>query len=254
MRLTLLRSQLERLRGLAVAALFLLPTLATAETPVWPASLPSAEQIVDRMRAADDIRTGQLEGYTATRLYVLANHRFHTQAQIIARMTYRRPGEITFKVISQEGSRLICDRVLLRAIDAEAEASHESNRDLARINLVNYDLRVLGTETADNRSYYVLGLEPKSKSPYLVKGRAWIDTNEYALARLEGVIAKKPSMWVGSPVLRQTYKKSGPFWLLEKNSAVTDAPVFGKTDLVIESSDYEIRHGPEIEASAGTGN
>ena len=248
------RSQPARLCSFAVAALpLLLPFAAAAETSGLPASLPSAEQIVERMRVADAVRSAQLEGYTATRVYQLDNHRFHKQARITARVTYRRPGEKSFEVISEEGMRVICDRVLRRAMATEADASHEGNRDLARINLVNYNLKVLGTENADERTYYVLALEPKSKSPYLVKGRAWIDANEYALVRIEGVVAKKPSIWAGTPVVRQMYFKSGPFWLPEKNLSTTDAPVFGKTDLAIESSGYEIRAAPGA-GIARTGN
>jgi outer membrane lipoprotein-sorting protein len=244
------RSRPARLCPLALVALPLLVSLAAlAETPVLPAVLPGAEQIVERMGAADAARSAQLEGYTATRVYQLDNHRFHKQARIAARVTYRRPGEKSFEVISEEGMRVICDRVLRRAMATEADASREGNRDLARINLVNYDLKVLGTENAGDRTYYVLALEPKSKSPYLVKGRAWIDANEYALVRMEGVVAKKPSIWAGTPVVRQMYFKSGPFWLPEKNLSTTDAPVFGKTDLAIESSSYEVRRAPQTQAA-----
>jgi hypothetical protein len=200
------------------------------------------------MRAADEFRSRQLSGYTATRQYLLNNHRFRKQARITARVTYRSPGEKSFELTSEEGARIVCDRVLKRVMEAEADASHDGNRDLARINLLNYDLHVVGAESTDGRNYYVLDLQPKSKSPYLIKGRAWVDSTEYALVRLEGTVAKKPSIWVGSPVVRQTYVKSGPFWLPDKNLSTTDAPLFGKTDLAIESSAYE------IQSSVSTGN
>jgi hypothetical protein len=59
----------------------------------------------------------------------------------------------------------------------------------------------------------------------------------------------------GSPVLPQTYMKSGPFWLPEKNLAVTNARVSGDTELAIESNDYEIRRGAAVEAAgADNGN
>jgi hypothetical protein len=218
-------------------------------------SLPSAEQIVERMRAADAARSGQLEGYTAIRRYFLDNHRFHKQATILARITYRRPGEKSFEVISEDGSRLIGDRVLKRVMHAEEEASQADNREQARIDFVNYDIAVLGAETEAGRTLYVLALEPKSKSPYLLKGRAWIDAGEYAVVRVEGVVAKKPSIWVGSPIVQQIYVKSGPFWLPDKSLSTTDAPLFGKTDLTIESSEYQVRRAPETEAVAvRTGN
>ena len=231
----------------APRGLLLILLLAPAAAPD---PLPNVEQIVERMRSADAARSEQLEAYTAIRRYELTNHRFHKQATILARVTYRRPGEKRFDVISEDGPRLIRERVLERVINAEEEASRGDNRGLARIDQVNYNLSVLGIETEDGRTFFVLALEPKSKSPYLVKGRAWIDASEYALARLEGVLGKRPSIWVGSPVVRQTYVKSGPFWLPESILSTTDAPVFGKTDLVIESSGYEIQRAPESEALA----
>jgi negative regulator of sigma E activity len=224
------------------ALFFLLLSIAAADE--LPTALPSAGQIVERMREADAARSSQLQGYTATRVYQLDNHRFHKQARITAQLTYRSPGVKSFEVIQEEGSRLIRDRVLRRVIAAETDASRDGNRDLARINLFNYDLKVLGRETAAGRDTYVLALEPKSKSPYLVRGKAWIDADEYALVRVEGVIAKRPSVWVGSPVVRQTYIKLGSFWLPEKNQSTTDAPVFGKTDLDIESSAYQVMTRP----------
>jgi len=232
-------------RNLVLA--LLLPLVTAAQAPLSQPALPSAEQIVERVRAADAARSHQLAGYTAIRRYVLFNQRFHKQATILARLTYRSPGEKTFEVISEDGSRLIRDRVLKRIIRAEAEASEANHRELARIDFVNYDIQVLGAGTEAGRTLYVLGLEPKSKSPYLVRGRAWIDAGEYALVRLEGVVAKKPSIWVGSPIVQQIYLKSGPFWLPDKNLSTTDAPLFGKTDLTIESSRYEIRRAPERE-------
>jgi|SRR5579862_1242104 len=212
-----------------------------AQTPDSIAGLPDAEQIVERMQAADTERSAKLEGYVAVRRYELTNRRFHKSALIVARLTYRSPGEKSFEVISEEGSKLLRDRVLKRVINTEEDASRGANRDLARINLVNYAIKVVGTEMADGHTRYVLDLTPKSKSPYLIRGRAWIDASEYALVRMEGVVAKKPSMWVGSPVVKQTYIKSGSFWLPEKNVSTTEAPIFGKTDLLIESSGYEIR-------------
>ena len=222
-----------------------LPAFVALAWAAGASSLPSVEEIVEKLRAADMVRAEQLETHTAVRRYELFNHRFHKRAQIKARVTYWRPGEKIFEVISEEGPRVICDRVLRRAMDAEAAASRGANRERARIDLANYNLRVLGTETAGDLTYYVLELELKSRSPYLIRGKAWVEASEWAIARVEGVLARKPSIWVGTPVIQQTYRKIGLFWLPEKNVSTTDAPLFGKTDLLIESSGYEIRPGLE---------
>jgi hypothetical protein len=102
-----------RLTSLASGTLFVvLPLAALADTPVAPTPLPTAQEIVERMQAADAVRSGKLAGYTATRVYQLDNRRFHKQARITARVTYRRPGEKSFEVIAEEGSHLLDDRVL----------------------------------------------------------------------------------------------------------------------------------------------
>src|SRR6266516_2429555 len=99
---------------LLLAVLSVLPLSADDGSVSSSVAIPVAEQIVERMQAADAARNSRLEGYTATRIYELDNHRFHKQARITARVTYRHPGEKTFEVLSEEGSRLLCDRVLRR--------------------------------------------------------------------------------------------------------------------------------------------
>lgn len=203
------------------------------------ATLPTAEQIVERVRDAEIARHAQMEKYVAVRRYELTNHRFRKSAKIMARITYQNSGEKTFEVISEEGSRIIRDRVLRRAIEAETDSSRTGGSQ-TKLDFTNYDIQVLGMETLNGRDCYLISLAPKSKSPYLIKGKGWIDAIDYALIRAEGNVAKKPSVWVGNPVVVQTYLQSGPFWLPERNFSRTDAPVFGKTDLMIESSGYEV--------------
>ena len=91
----------------------------------------------------------------------------------------------------------------------------------------------------------VILLMPLSNSPYLVRGRAWIDRNDYAVVRLEGLLAKKPSIWVGSPKITQDYAKQGAFWLPVTSSSITDAPIFGRTTLGIQTSAYEVSATPD---------
>jgi outer membrane lipoprotein-sorting protein len=222
--------------ALALATLFTIPAAI-----VHAAELPSVDQIVARMREADEARSAALEAYTVTRRYELVNHRFKATGTIVARMNYKRPGEKEFVILSETGSRVIRDRVLKRAIATEEDASHGANRNLARIDLINYDLKLAGITEENGHSLLILDLSPKSKSPYLLHGRAWIDQQDYALARVEGTLAKKPSPFIGAPVVRQVYQKRGLFWVPDRNVSVTDAPIFGKTDLVIESTEYEIR-------------
>ena len=201
----------------------------------------AVDQIVARMEAADGVRAKELAGYQGTRHYELVNLRFNKRAKVTARVTYTYPGSKSFEVLAEEGSHMLCERVLKRLIRTEQEGSEKAGRPQSRIDFVNYRLRVTGTESIDGRNCYVLELVPLSKSPFLVKGRAWIDASEYAVVRLEGVLAKKPSIWVGSPHITQRYAKHGAFWLPASSVSTTEAPIFGRTDLTIEYAGYEIK-------------
>jgi hypothetical protein len=193
-----------------------------------PATLPSVDQIVARLEEADGVRNTALLSYTATRSYLLVNERFKKRAQMIVRVHYTQSGGKSFEVLSQEGSSLLRDRVIKRVIKAEEEGSQNESRQMSRISPANYRLRVSGVEELRGRECYVLDLVPVSKSPYLVRGRAWIDRSEYAVVRVEGLLAKKPSVWVGSPKITQDYAKQGAFWLPSTSSSITDAPIFGR--------------------------
>jgi len=206
-----------------------------------PATLPSVDQIIARLEEADGVRNAALLGYTATRSYVLVNERFKKRAEIIVRVHYTQPGRKSFEVLSQDGSMLLGDRVIKRVIKAEEDGSQNESRQLSRISTANYRLRLSGAEELRGRECYVLDLVPVSKSPYLVQGRAWIDKNDYAVVRIEGFLAKKPSIWLGSPKIIQDYGKQGEFWLPSTSSSITDVPIFGRTTLDIQTSSYEVR-------------
>jgi hypothetical protein len=210
-----------------------------AEEP--PASLPSVDQIVARLEEADWARNTALLSYTARRSYLLVNERFKKRAEMIVRVRYAQPGSKSFEVLSQDGSSLLCDRVIKRVIKGEEDGSRRESRQMSRISPANYRLRVVGAEELRGRECYVLDLVPRSTSPYLVRGRAWIDKDDCAVVRVEGLLAKKPSIWVGNPKITQDYNKQGAFWLPVTSTTITDAPIFGRTTLSIQTSGYEVR-------------
>jgi hypothetical protein len=184
------------------------------------APLPTAEQLVSRLADRDAARSRDLESYRATRRYTLVNDRFHKRAEVVVRVHYVSGGAKTFEAVSQDGSALLCDRVLRRVIKAEEDGSHSENRHLSRIDASNYDLSVTGVETLRDRRCYVVSLAPRSKSPFLVRGKAWIDADDCAVVRVEGVLASSLS--------------------------TTEVPIFGRTELRIEYWDYKVQ--PDVPA------
>jgi hypothetical protein len=128
--------------------------------------------------------------------------------------------------------------VFPKLLEGESEASQPQVRELSRITPQNYTFAMGGIENFNQRPAYVLDIAPKSQNKYLVRGRIWVDTEDYAIVRVEGVPAKSPSFWIKSVHFVHTYQRTGPFWLPQTDRSVTDARIIGATDLTIEYFDY----------------
>jgi hypothetical protein len=221
---------------LLLAALFLLPASAAAadESP----SLPTAEEIVARMGFRDLQRQVSIEGYAGMRRYVLDNQHLHKRAEMLVQVQGDPDGTKHFEVVSEEGWKAAHKHVLRKMLESESETSHPEARAKTRINPENYDFKIAGTEAIDGRTAYVLEVSPKRKEKYLFRGRIWVDAEDYALARAEGQPAKNPSFWTKSTHFVQIYQKSGLLWFPRSTQSVTEAHIFGTTDVNIEYFDY----------------
>ena len=233
--------------------------LAAVTLPVmWSAPVeeklaaPTAQQIVDRMQEADAGRSKALYNYTVTRRYVLDNLRFHKNGEIIVQMNYVHPGIKEFEVISEKGSKTVRNQVIRKLIDAEAETARDSSRSSqTRMTTANYEFTLVGTEPLDARTCYVLEASPKTANKYLIRGRIWVDTEDFAIARIEGSPAKNPSIWTRKIEFVHRYEKFGPFWLAVSNVSKAEARIFGQTDVNIEYFDYKINQPPPDASAVG---
>jgi hypothetical protein len=97
---------------------------------------------------------------------------------------------------------------------------------------------MVGTETVNHRPAYVIEATPKTSNKYLIRGRIWVDAEEYAIVRIEGQPAKNPSFWIKSVRFVHTYAKQGTVWLPVSDNSVADARILGATDLKIEYFGY----------------
>jgi hypothetical protein len=228
-----------------LTALFLLPASAAAadESP----SLPTAEEIVARMGFRDLQRQVSIEGYAGMRRYVLDNQHLHKRAEMLVQVQGDPDGTKHFEVVSEEGWKAAHKHVLRKMLESESETSHPEARAKTRINPENYDFKIAGTEVIDGRTAYVLEVSPKRKEKYLFRGRIWVDAEDYALARAEGQPAKNPSFWTKSTHFVQIYQKSGLLWFPRSTQSVTEAHIFGTTDVNIEYFDYAPKtvHAPD---------
>ena len=225
--------------------LFLLPASVAAadESP----SLPTATEIVTRMGSRDLQRQVSIEGYAGMRRYVLDNQKLHKRAEMLVQVQGDPDGTKHFEVVSEEGWKAAHKHVLRKMLESESETSRPEIRASTKLNLENYDFEVIGTEMVADRPAYVLETHPKRKEKYLFQGRIWVDAEDYALVRAEGSPAKNPSFWTKSTHFVQIYQKNGSLWFPRSTQSVTEARIFGTTDVNIEYFDYvpKTTHAPD---------
>ena len=231
---------------LLFTALFLLPTSAAIAADD-PGTLPTAEQVMSRMAAQDLERQSSIEGYAGMRRYVLENQNFQKRAEMVVRVKGDPAGTKHFEVVSEDGWKAANSHVLRKMLESESETSRPELRATTRLNFTNYQFLIVGTEMVSGRKAYVLETKPKRKDKYLFEGRIWVDTEDYALVRAEGSPAKNPSFWTKSTHFVQVYQKSGPLWFPFSTQSITEARLFGTTDVHIEYFDYAPQRQPSSE-------
>jgi hypothetical protein len=223
--------------------LILVLPIVIAENGLRP-PLPTADQVVGRMTANDSERQAALHGYEAIRRYVLENSNHHKRAEMVVRMFCQADGSKQFDVVSESGWSAALKHVFPRLLEAESEAAHPDVRERSRIIPENYTFEIVGREDIRGRLAYVIAIEPKTPNKYLVRGRIFVDADEYAIVRVEGEPARKPSFWVKSVHFVHDYGKSGPFWFPVSDRSVTDVRIFGATEMTIEYFDYAPNTSP----------
>jgi len=223
----------------------------TADADSIPA--PTVDAVVAKIMAHDSERLAALHGYTAVRRYVLENLNHHKRAEMLVRMICLEDGSKQFEIVSTDGWGGARKHVFPRLLGAEVEAARPNLRERSRITPENYTFEMVGTESVRGRPAYVMAIEPKTQNKYLVRGKIWVDAEDYSIIRVDGKPAKSPSFWIKSVHFVHDYDKIGAFWFPALDHSVTDVRIFGATEMTIEYFDYAPNAGP-LSASRESGS
>lgn len=222
---------------LFASALFLLP--AAAVSAAQDASPLTGEEVAERMVQRDAQRQTLTQGYEGMRRYVLENNGMQKRAEMLVRVTGDPDGTKHFEVVSEQGWKAAQKHVLHKMLESESETSSPDARAKTRLCPDNYVFLMVGRENLGDRASYAIDVKPKRRDKYLFTGRIWVDVEDYALVRADGNPAKNPSFWTKRVHFVHTYQKNGLFWFPLCTESITDARIFGRTDLTIEYFDYK---------------
>ena len=189
-----------------------------------PASL-TANEIIHRVQRHNQARLDELRQYKATRHYAIEYKGFaHTvDAKMDVEVNYDSATGKSFRMVSQSGSNLLCDKVLKKAVDSEKEASQDK-----------------ASTALNGRPAYMLHEEPLREGKFLSRGKIWIDAEDFAVVKMETEPAKSPSFWISRTSINSSSVKTDGFWLPGKTRSETKVRIGGTAVLTIDYGTYQV--------------
>lgn len=221
------------------------------EKPLSPAeAAPSVDQILDRMRQHEAYQSKELKHYQAVRHYQVLYKGFDTTiaAKMDVEVNYDDASGKSFRILSLSGSKLLCEKVLKRAVESEKEASQD--KQSTALTSANYNFRLTGIEVIEGRPAYVLHVEPVREGKFLYRGNVWVDAVDYAVEKIEVEPAKNPSFWITRTDIKNTNSQIQGMWLPQKNRSESKIRIGGTAVLTIDYGTYQIALTGEPQAEA----
>jgi hypothetical protein len=178
---------------LAVAGLgagLVIVGLASSVPSASAPDTPAGGDPVQRFLAHPDEKLTQ---YKAKRHLKARNERFNKEAWLDA-LTELDPGQgFRYTILAEDGSGLIRNRVLHRALEAEQQALTQGDVGRSAISPANYQIS-FGTHD-EPAGLDRLRIVPLRKEQMLVDGTISVLATDGELVRIEGRLAKTPSFW-----------------------------------------------------------
>ena len=200
----------------------------------------SRDGVVQAIDKAQQNREERLNGYTVTEHYTIRNSRFAAAAEMTVSVTYTKGVGKKYQVISRSGPPFLQTHVLDRLLSEQEQLSRGEKRAKILVTSANYQIRLIGKENLNGRPCDVVELNPRTKSPHLLKGKAWVSAEGQLLLRIEGKPTASVSFLAGRPAIVRDYEEVDGFSLAEKSHAVSESFLLGKTDLTIEYTGYRV--------------
>ena len=210
---------------------------ASAQAGSNPQS-PDLATIVQRVEQVQIAGRDNVRPYVVTRDYRFFQGQVKQQpdSEVTAQVSYYPPDTKEFQIRNAQGNGR-GERVVRKVLEHETEMAPSWRQSI--ISDENYKFSLLGEENVDGRRCYVLGLEPRRDSKELLKGKAWVDAENYRIHRVVGEPAKSPSWWIKKLEITVAFGNVQGMWLQTMSHAEADVRLFGHNILSAQDVSYQ---------------
>ncbi len=190
------------------------------------------------VKAQEENKT-RVRPFTVKRGYLLLDKQDQEKAQVVASITVLPPDSKQYQIESSSGG--IGEKVLRDILSKETEQPKDAQRK--ELSNENYDFQLLGEEMLNGRRCYLLRLNPRREERDLLRGKIWVDAENYNILRIEGSPAKNPSWWIRDLHILMDFADVNGMWLRTFTHAVANVRFKGR--FVMVSRDLEYRFGEQ---------
>ncbi len=227
---------LAALRKPALAAMVLLAVAGVAGAQ-GTAAAPAPAEILTQMEKCNVQRREALAAYQNRRRYFAATSFLHRQAYLVVEERFRAPQEKCLRVLERGGSPTIEQRVFTPLLKNELSNARPTACGVVDFCRPNYTFTFMAFDPGAKA--YIFQIDPRSSNRYLVRGKLWIDAEDFAIRRVEGEPAQRPSFWVRRTHLVHEYGKFGNFWFPIRTSSEVELLMFGRAILRVDYFGYQ---------------
>jgi hypothetical protein len=196
-------------------------------------SAPDVNTIVARMMVVRQEYKARAQAYIVKRNYELLDKQAQPKAQVVASIAFNPPDHGHYTIESSSGG--MGQKVLRDILQKETETHKDAERK--ELSPENYEFRLLGNESLDGRTCYILAMAPRRQEKDMMRGKIWVDALDYRIHRIEGNPVKSPSWWIRDLHIQMSFNDVNGMWLRTFTHAVADVRFSGQ--YIMESRDLE---------------
>jgi hypothetical protein len=212
----------------------------------------TGDDIIAKMLERNRVRNERLQRYSSVRTYEVRNLQGKLAAETVVRVDYEAPDKKTFNKTSERGSGIVRHLVFDHLIQSEGETSSGREHHDSAITEANYAFALVGEEDLGPHHCFVLTAAPKRKDKYLFEGKIWIDAVDFAIVKIAGHPAKKPSFWINRADFVREYQRIDGFWLPFRDETFVEVKMYGRKVFTVDHQNYVIN--PESSVRVETGD
>jgi hypothetical protein len=190
---------------------------------------PDLNLILQRLEDIQHQDPTQSRPYEVIREYkILRGYNPRPTSEVMAQINFVPPDTKTYKIIQAKGDSR-GERMVRELLDRETDSAKKVHSD--EVTRTNYDFVFLRQENFGAVPEYVLGILPKRKDKYLLRGQIWVDASTLRIRRIQGVPAKSPSFWITTLHLTMQFGQLNGMWVPVSFDAIATIRFLGEYTL-----------------------